>query len=456
VESTIVLSAIDFVGELIVHHAVGLPVTMPGVIDHPMSAEEVALIGEMGMQAERATVRGASTSGLTFRDVTSPLPIHLAFKEFWRNKGRFFMVSLVIALITTLVLFIDGLAEGLGGGNIEYLKKLDADLVLYQENTDLSTSTSRIGWSRRKDIRRVDGVQDVGLIGFSRASIILEDGEEPLGVSFIGVEPGRPGEPPAFEGRQLKGKRSKEAVIGRNVALRTGLQVGDRFTIKSIQGTDEEFYTLSVVGISDGRQSFLQPSVFTPYATWDRIKPQAVVSSGSEEVIFNVAAVQLEPSANPDLATATLETKVKKIEAVDLATAYEATPGYAEQQSTLGTIRIFTLLIGVLVLGGFFQIQTLQKVAQIGMLKAIGASTLTIAVAFVLQIVLTTGLGVAIGTLGTFGLSLGLPPTVPITFTPESAAVAIASLLIIGPMAGMISLVVLLRVEPLTALGLAS
>ena len=122
----------------------------------------------------------------------------------------------------------------------------------------------------------------------------------------------------------------------------------------------------------------------------------------------------------------------------------------------MNTIRIFTLLIGVLVLGGFFQIQTLQKVAQIGMLKAIGASTLTIAVAFILQIVYTTILGVALGTLGTFALAFGLPPTVPIAITPESAAVAIASLLIIGPMAGLISLVVLLRVEPLTALGLAS
>jgi putative ABC transport system permease protein len=454
-----VFSAVHSVSELILHQVVGhhrIPVTISGEVDHPMSAEEVELIGETIMQAERTTVRGASTSGLTFRGVSSPLPIHLAFKEFWRNKGRFLMVSLVIALITTLVLFIDGLAAGLGGGNIEYLKKLDADLLLFQENTDLSTSTSRLGWSRRKDIRRVEGVQDVGLIGFSRASIVLEGGEEPLGVSFIGVEPGKPGEPPAFEGRQLKSKRSKEAVIGRNVALRAGLGVGDRFTIKSIQGTDEEFYELRVAGVSDGRQSFLQPSVFAPFATWDRMKPQALVNDGDEEVIFNVAAVQLDPAANPDLMAEILETRVKKIEAVDVATAYEATPGYAEQQSTLSTIRIFTLLIGVLVLGGFFQIQTLQKVAQIGMLKAIGSSTLTIAVAFVLQIILTTVLGVAIGTAGTFGLSLGLPPTVPITFTPESAAVAIASLLIIGPLAGLISLVVLLRVEPLTALGLAS
>jgi hypothetical protein len=77
-------------------------------------------------------------------------------------------------------------------------------------------------------------------------------------------------------------------------------------------------------------------------------------------------------------------------------------------------------------------------------------------VAFVLQIIYTTVLGVAIGAAGTFLLAQGLPPTVPIAFTPESAAIAIASLLVIGPMAGLISLVVLLRVEPLTALGLSS
>ena len=44
------------------------------------------------------------------------------------------------------------------------------------------------------------------------------------------------------------------------------------------------------------------------------------------------------------------------------------------QQTTLNTQQFFTLLIGVLVLGGFFQIQTLQKIGQIGMLKAIGTS----------------------------------------------------------------------------------
>lgn len=394
--------------------------------------------------------------GLGFQGIRVPLPVYLAFMEFWRNKGRFFMVALVIALITTLVLFIDGLAKGLGAGNIEYLAKLDAELVLFQENTDLSTSASQLGWSKSKEIRRVRGVDEVGLIGFSRASILLDGEQEKLNISLIGVEPGKPGEPVAYDGRNLKQKRGKEAIIGRNVALRTGLQVGDEITLKSIQGTEEEFYDLTVVGISDSQQNFLQPSIFVPYVTWDKIKPQPAFREEGQDIILNIAAVRLDEPGTAEVMAQRLEDKVRKVEVVDRQTAYEATPGYTEQQSTLNTIRIFTFLIGVLVLGGFFQIQTLQKVAQIGMLKAIGATTVTIAVAFILQIVYTTVLGVALGSLVTLGLSLGLPPTVPISFTVQSAAAAILSLVVIGPLAGLISLFVLLRVEPLTALGLAS
>jgi hypothetical protein len=34
------------------------------------------------------------------------IPLMLSFKEMWRNRGRFILVSLVIALITLLVLFV--------------------------------------------------------------------------------------------------------------------------------------------------------------------------------------------------------------------------------------------------------------------------------------------------------------------------------------------------------------
>src|SRR5512132_4441442 len=62
---------------------------------------------------------------------TSQLAFYLAFKEICRNRGRFFLVSLVIALITLLVLFIAALGEGLANGNRQYVAGLDAQLVIF-------------------------------------------------------------------------------------------------------------------------------------------------------------------------------------------------------------------------------------------------------------------------------------------------------------------------------------
>ena len=69
---------------------------------------------------------------------------YLAVKEIWRNRARFLLVSLVIALITLLVLFIAALGEGLGNGNREYISKLDAQLIAYQAKSDFLISASRL------------------------------------------------------------------------------------------------------------------------------------------------------------------------------------------------------------------------------------------------------------------------------------------------------------------------
>jgi putative ABC transport system permease protein len=384
------------------------------------------------------------------------MAIYLVFKEIWRNKGRFFLVSLVIALITILVLFIAALAEGLGSGNKEYIEKLNADLIVYQKEVDLSISSSRIGRSRLNDIRRVEGVKAIGPIGFSSVTIVFPGDKQPLDVSMIGAEPGEPGEPPVLNGRGLKGSRAKEAIIDRYVALRTDLKVGDTFIIKSIQGTEEEFYTLEVVGVTDGRQYFIQPSIIVPYLTWDKVKPKGSVDNTQAELTSNIVGVQLANPANLALMRQRLESQVNNIEVVDRKTAYQATPGYSAQQSTLNTQRTFTLLIGILVIGGFFQIQTLQKIPQIGMLKAIGASNLTVALASITQIILVTILGVTIGSLVTLALTMALPAFIPVIFTYNAVITTIVTLMLIGPIGGLVSVRLALKAEPLAALGLSN
>ena len=90
---------------------------------------------------------------------------YLALKEIWRNRGRFLLVSLVIALITLLVLFIAALGEGLGNGNREYISKLNGELLVYQAKSDFLIQASRLSTDRVQEVRAVEGVADAGMIG---------------------------------------------------------------------------------------------------------------------------------------------------------------------------------------------------------------------------------------------------------------------------------------------------
>ena len=387
--------------------------------------------------------------------VKAPLPLYLTVKEIWRNRLRFALVIGVIALLTILVLFTAALAEGLGAGNREYLAKLEADLVVYQSDSDLQIAASRIDQATLRALRRVEGVKSVGPIAFSSASIVSGGNGRPLDIALLGVVPGQPGEPPVVTGRGLSRADANEVVLDRNTADRTGLQVGDRFTLRSVQGPDEKFYDLTVVGISDGRQYSLRPTVILPHRTWDKVRAKATVTDEPGEVIFNVAAVQLDNPARQTAMASKIAAEVQKVVGVDKVTAYKKTPGYNEQQSTLTTQQIFSLLIGGLVVGGFFQIQMLQRVGQIGMLKAIGASNLTIALAFLLQIIVVTALGVAVGGIGVLLLAKGLPTAVPVAFRADGVGVTILLLLLIGPLGGAVAVRSLLKIEPLTALRLS-
>jgi putative ABC transport system permease protein len=381
---------------------------------------------------------------------------YLALKEIWRNRGRFLLVSLVIALITLLVLFIAALGEGLGNGNREYISKLNGELLIYQAKSDFLIQASRLSTDRVQDVRAVEGVTDAGMIGTASATLILGGDADPIKVALLGVEPGHVGEPTVLDGRQFSGDNADEVIIDRSTALRTNLAVGDPLTLRVTQGTEDTFFTLKIVGISDGQQYSLQPSIFVPFTTWDRIRPQSEAELNYAGATANVIAVRLE---NPENIETVRQAIVDHVENVDVATlqeAIQALPGYSAQQSTLNTQGGFTLFIGILVIGGFFQIQLLQKVPQIGVLKAIGASNPIVAWASVIQIVVTTVIGVTIGGVLTYLFSLSFPPTVPIVFNGTTSVIALAALLVIGPLGGLVSIRYATRIEPLKALGLNS
>ena len=90
-------------------------------------------------------------------------------------------------------------------------------------------------------------------------------------------------------------------------------------------------------------------------------------------------------------------------------------------------------------IGVFFQIVTLQKVGQVGAPKAMGASTGLIVRSALAQMVLVTAVGVGVGALVALGLASAIPPTVPLSWPAQAIALTVLSLLVMGPLGGLIS-----------------
>ena len=279
--------------------------------------------------------------------------------------------------------------------------------------------------------------------------------DEVLKVALLGVEPGRPGAPEAVQGQSLSENSANEVLIDQNVIDRSDINVGDTIQVRSTQGTEDVFYELKVTGTTEGQFYTFQPAIFVSYTTWDEVRTKSDAELGRPSTTVNVIAVRMDDPDEIDAVTQRIQDAIINSAVANIDTAIKNVPGYSAQQGTIQTQGVFTLLIGILVIGGFFQIQILQKVPQIGVLKAIGASNAVVGAAAVVQIVMVTTLGVAIGGVLTLLLSLGFPPTVPIVFDGTAALVAIIALLLIGPLGGLVSTFYAVRIEPLKALRLA-
>jgi putative ABC transport system permease protein len=295
-------------------------------------------------------------------------------------------------------------------------------------------------------------VADAGPIYISNTEIVSLP--EPLKISMLGGEAERPGIPQLLEGRYFRGGAAREAVMDMSVAQRTDIKIGDEIKIRSTQGTEDKFFTLKIVGLVAKQAYSFQPTIFVPPSTWELARPQSESDLNDDTPYPNIIAVKLKDPTQTAEISLRLMGQISNIEVADIPTTISNIPGYTAQQGTVQTQAVFTLLIGILVIGGFFQIQILQKVPQIGVLKAIGSSNAVVGFAAVIQIIVITAFGVGIGSGLTYLFSLGFPPTIPLEFNGINSLIAVILLLLIGPLGGMVSIIYAVRIEPLKALRL--
>ncbi|MPY67933.1 FtsX-like permease family protein [Deinococcus sp. SDU3-2] len=116
-------------------------------------------------------------------------------------------------------------------------------------------------------------------------------------------------------------------------------------------------------------------------------------------------------------------------------------------------IQVFLVVVAAFVMAVFFYVLTLQKTPQFGLLRAIGASTRTLAGSLVAQMLLLTTLAVALAALITLGLVTLLPAGIPFALTPSVLLAASALLIGVAALSSLLSLRSIARVDPLIAIG---
>jgi putative ABC transport system permease protein len=363
----------------------------------------------------------------------------MGLKEIRRRKFQFALIALIVTLISYLVLMINGLGIGLNEQAGSALRRLNADALAYARNSDLSVIRSELSADTIDEISRLDGVSAWAPLGYVGVNIRDSEGDITT-AALLGYEPNSIAEPPVTGGRPLTVQDQRGLLADAASLKASGLTVGDRVTVAS-RLKDFEF---TIVGEIDEGYFFFQPVVYLLLDSWREVK------YGSTDSSLPVASIALLKGRG------LVGRESTTYELVSKDTAFANIEGVQGQQATVNALRAFGFVIGALVIGIFFYVLTMQKVTQIGLLKALGASSAYIFRQLLVQVLVVTMLGVAISIPLAYASDAALnrlPEAVPIAFTGGTFVLTSVLIVMTGIIGALFSLRQLARVDPIIALG---
>ncbi len=362
--------------------------------------------------------------------------MNLATTEIWRRKVQFGLVTGVVILIAYLVLMVTGLGLGLQDRAGTALLALDGDYLAYSDRADFSVIRSLLTAAQVEEVAASAGVDGATPIGYV-AAVIDYDTDQRDTVAIIGVEPESFGMPPVIEGNALSGNGS-EVLLDRIFADSTGVGVGDKVGLP----VGFETAPFTVVGIVNQGYFFFQSATYITLEDWQTLVHQGDADQAPAASIVLVRGSELDGTSGDGWMLVTKQEGFNNIE------------GVAAQQSTVDALRYMGLLIGAMVIGVFFYVITLQKIALLGILKAIGASGWYLARQSLLQVLLISLAGTAIAT----GLALATKATVlssaevPIAFTTGAVLTTGVSMVVAGIIGAALSARQAGSVDPIIAM----
>ncbi|OCA85742.1 peptide ABC transporter permease [Bacillus sp. FJAT-27225] len=352
----------------------------------------------------------------------------LAWNEMKNNKLRFSLIVGVLSLVSYLVFFLSGLANGLENLNKESVLKWDADGIILTEESDRSLPQSIMETGDYNG----NGAEEYAILGQFYA--IASTGDAKGNVSLFGIREDEFIMPEVTEGKPF---RKMGEVIADDTLKDEGFKIGDVLTLSA---TEEK---LKITGFTDHARFNAAPVLYGSMETLRKVR-------------FGESAERMKEKINAFVVRSNNLSDIQVADGLDIVATQEFIenmPGYSEQNMTLTFMIYFLFIISAVILAIFLYVLTIQKISIFGVMKAQGISSGYLSKSVIAQTFLLAVAGVIIGLALTVLTGLFLPPAVPVAFNYLDMLVYAIVLIGVSIVGALFSVQTIAKIDPLKAIG---
>ncbi|PTE70110.1 heme ABC transporter permease [Staphylococcus devriesei] len=348
--------------------------------------------------------------------------MNLAWKEMKFYKFRYILIMLIIFLLGIMVLFISGLAQGLARENVSFLNNMPAQKYVMQDTKEPKLESSQLSDKQQSQIED-DVKQQPTKIGAQ--TLKVKNQEEDITTLSTPKK--------LYPSLKSGSYPTKDNQIAINDKLTSeGVEEGDYVSFK---GHNERYQVSGI--IEDTMYSHSSMVLMSPKG-FDNMNKQA-----STFYPVNQLSDKDEQHLN----------SIDGVKVVNEETLTSNIPSYQAEQMPLNLMIISLFVITAIVLSAFFYVMTIQKIPQIGILKAIGIKTKHLLLSLILQIIFTTMIGVIIALAIILLLDLVMPVSMPFYLSNSNVILMVVMFLIVGFIGVLLSFIKVVKVDPIEAIG---
>ncbi|WP_240927321.1 hypothetical protein [Paenibacillus thiaminolyticus] len=107
----------------------------------------------------------------------------LAMRELKHARARFLLIGFIMVMIASLTLIISGLANGLSDDNASAIKRMKADYLVYQSDSEFKLARSSLPRERLAQVAEQDGVREATPLAQTMLTLTRDGSERKSDVS---------------------------------------------------------------------------------------------------------------------------------------------------------------------------------------------------------------------------------------------------------------------------------